>query len=230
MWGKFFAFAMLILIILVVIQFSTLSDEDVEKIKTKIEERQQNKSESGSLSNTEVTDQSTTEQQQDRVIENPDDVILSEPAILAYEDFLDAVPKMKFDSEMNQYLVIEEVNRQKELFAGFSSDPLEAFQLFHDFKAMEYMEFRYIDDKKAVFHFIASSGLMRRMGQVVGDANEDEILELFEVVMVNNADQWMVQRETANMINNPAFGIEQKSKYKLLLEKYYAKRRARLQN
>ena len=39
MLGKFFAFTMLVLIILMLIQFSTLSDEDLEKIKARIEQQ-----------------------------------------------------------------------------------------------------------------------------------------------------------------------------------------------
>ena len=39
MLGKFFAFAMLVLIILLIVQFSTLSDEDIEKIKARIEQQ-----------------------------------------------------------------------------------------------------------------------------------------------------------------------------------------------
>lgn len=63
MWGKFFAFAMLILIILVIVQFSTLSDKDVARIKSQIEEQQKEKAQQKNdeqPGGTDVTSPSTT--------------------------------------------------------------------------------------------------------------------------------------------------------------------------
>jgi len=226
MWGKFFAFAMLVLIVLVIIQFSSLSDEDVAKIKARIEEQKKEKSEP---QETVVPTETSAVRQVTSSAKTSNDPIQSEPAVIEYEAFLNAVPKMKFDSEMNGYLTPEAVEDFRQRLTGFSSDPLEVFKLMHDLQDMEYMEFSYIDNQTAVITYIASGGLIRKMGQVVNEGMDQKTLELYEVVMKNNADQWLVHNEVSQPINNPAFDVELKEKYKPLLDKYHAKRQARAQ-
>jgi len=226
MWGRFFAFAMLILIILVIIQFSTLSDDDVAKLKATIEEQQKDKR------NSEKPEPASEQSQQSEraaISSSADDEpLLSEPPIMAYESFLDKVHEMESYDELQLYMTPNAIDEHKKHFSALTQDTFAAFKLVHDLQAMEYMGLEYTGSDSAAFSFIASSGFFREMGQVVSSDETTETLELFTVVMIKQAAQWIIEKEYTVPIVNSGFGdLPEAAQYKPLLEMYYTKRKAR---
>ena len=210
MWGRFFAFAMLILIILAFIQFSTLSDSEVEKIRTQIESQQKMKqaddAASASLS------ESRNAENKSSPIENS---LLSEPSIVAYETFLNAIPPMTALAEIDRYYVPSVLGKYKRQLSDFSDAPLTGFKNLHDLQALEYMKIQHIGDELTMIIFIASNATTRMLTD-----DKQKALAVCQVLMKKENNQWLVQDEAWIPQEHPAF-----EPYRTLLDNYHQKRR-----
>lgn len=211
MWGKFFAFAMLVLILLVIIQFSTMSDQDVEKIKAQIELQQMAKE-----SQSEIQTRTTPAQ-------SPSDdsasvhSFRSEPAIVAYETFLDAAPSIQQLSDIDQYYVASVLDEYKKRLINLSAEPLEGFKGMHDLQGMEYMATQNIGEELVIATFIATNRFTRAVA-----ADEVEALAVCRVLMKKENGQWLIQDEAWVPQAHPAF-----TPYEPLLAEYHRKRQGK---
>jgi len=216
MWGRFFAFAMLILIILAIVQFSTLSDSDVEKIRAQIEAQQKVKQkvkqvdDAASPSEKLSTENNNSSNKNLRI----EDSLLSEPSIVAYEAFLDAIPLMTALSEIDRYYVPSVLDKYKQQLSDFSNDPLTGFKNLHNLQAMEYMKIQHIGGELAMIIIIASNATTRML---TGD--KQKALSVCQILMKKENSQWLVQDETWIPQGHPAF-----EPYRTLLDNYHQKR------
>lgn len=209
MWGRFFAFAMLILIILAIIQFSTLSDSDVEKIRSQVEAQRNAKQVD------DATPASPSEKFNTEIKDSPiEDSLLSEPSIIAYETFLDAISSMTALAEIDSYYVPSVLDKYKQRLHDFSNDPLTGFKNLHELQAVEYMSIHHIGDELAMIIFIASNATTRMLTD-----DKQAALAVCQILMKKENGQWLVQDEAWIPQEHPAF-----EPYRTLLENYRQKR------
>jgi len=212
MWGRFFAFAMLILIILAIVQFSTLSDSDVEKIRSQIEAQQK----LNQADETAAAPPSANASAENKDLPN-EGSFLSEPSIVAYETFLDAIPSMTSLTEIDRYYASSVLDKYKQHLNDFSSDAIGGFNNLHDMQAMEYMKIQHIGDELAMISFIASNAVTRKLTD-----DKQASLAVCQLLMIKEGNQWLVQDEAWIPQEHPAF-----EPYRILLDDYHQKRQGK---
>ena len=220
MWGRLFAFGMLILIILAFIQFSTLSDSDVEKIRAQVEQieaQKKMKQADGGVPES-ASSESLSHDNHSAENENPpaENSLVTEPSIIAYEAFLDAIPSMRGLADIDQYYIPSILDIYKQRLSSFSNDSLKGFKNLHDLQAMEYMKIQHIGDELAMITFIASNATTRMIAD-----DKRAALAACQLLMQKDGNQWRIQDEAWYPQEHPAF-----EPYKSLLDDYHKKRPA----
>jgi len=218
MW-KFFAFVMVVLLILMFIQMSTMSDEDVEKIRAQLDAQKQEQQASTAQSG-----QTQIAKSDKKTVAHGDSGFLSMPPVVAYEEFLNSVPELNFYSEADKFINPDYSAAYKKKITDFAADELKILKDLHDLSAMEYMDVK-MGNKQATIKYIASSKMFRDFHGAILDEGSVEGLVECTVEMSNISGNWFINSEEwAPFPEVASLTEEERNLRKKNLAAYYRKR------
>jgi hypothetical protein len=178
--GRVIAAVIIIVALYFAVQYSKLSESDVDKVRDKVAADKQEQ----------VTDAS--ESDQDSPVSSSD-AESQNPAISAFEEFVAELPSVSFISEIDRYFAPGAEVEFRTQMASMSSDPLQAAKGLFSLHDLIYAGVQKETETEVQFEFNASNDMSRIMGS--GETSSDTIWQ-YHVNMELHYGTWLIRQVT----------------------------------